>query len=114
LGRSNFWVAKYILSSKYSEIIFSDNEEWYIIVEAVVKPNSFTENKSTIYNYNFKKKEPKNLEYRINSTLKTLVDTGTFETNVDTISILFIKKKQLDNMNDYREQFIFKYNEYKN
>jgi len=101
-------------ASRYSEIIYSDNEEWYIIVEAVVKPNSFTEHKSTIYNYNFKRNEPKNLEYRINSTLKSLVDTGYFETNVDTISILFIKKKELDNMNDYSEQFIFKYNEYKN
>ena len=101
-------------ASRYSEIIYSNNEEWYIIVEAVVKPNSFTEHKSTIYKYNFKKNEPKNLEYRINSTLKILVDTGHFETNIDTISILFIKKKVLDNMNDYTEQFIFKYNEYKN
>ena len=80
----------------------------------MVKPNSFTEHKSTIYNYNFEKNEPKDLEYRINSTLKSLVNTGYFETNIDTISILFIKKKELDNMNDYSEQFIFKYNEYKN
>ena len=96
-------------ASEYSEIIYSDNEEWYIIINALAKPNSYTEHVSSINNYNFKNNEPKLLEYRIRSTQEYLsyVDC-LYEQNIETVSLLFVKKKALDNMHDYSEQFIFK------
>ena len=54
-------------ASKYSEIIESDGQEWFIIIEARVKPNSFTQHESILYKYNYLQNEPKNIEYRINT-----------------------------------------------
>ena len=52
-------------ASKYSEIINYKNEEWFIIIEARIKPESFSIHESTIYGYQFKKDEPRKVEYRI-------------------------------------------------
>ena len=79
-------------ASKYSEIIESDGQEWFIIIEARVKPNSFTQHESTLYKYNYLKNEPKNIEYRINpQKLVKISDNGDYEYDrVDSVLKLFI------------------------
>ena len=97
-------------ASKYSEIIYSDNEEWYIIIEAYANPNSYTVHQSSIYNYQFKCNEPTNLELRIKSSNPPICEGDIpHEKEIITFSILFVKRNFLDNMKDYSEQFIFKY-----
>lgn len=106
-GNAIFVSPSIFYASKYSDIILSENEEWYIIIEAKVSPNSFSIHESTIYNYQFKKGEPKNLEYRIEANKDMFgsymtCDEGFIETN----SILFVKKSFLDNCKDYSEIMI--------
>lgn len=38
-----------------------------------------------------------------------ILDEQGIEENIETVSLLFVKKKALDNMHDYSEEFIFKY-----
>ena len=52
-------------ASNYSETINSDMEEWYIIIEAKIKPDFYSEYEGTIYKYKYKIDEPKKIEYRI-------------------------------------------------
>ena len=96
-------------SSKYADIINSENEQWYIIIEAKVAPNSFSVHEKTIYDYKFKEGETQNLEYRINAE-EDLYGNGASETfdesNVETNSILFVKKKFLDNCRKYSDSSI--------
>ena len=92
-------------ASKYSEIIYSDYEEWYIIIEANIEPNCFSMYESTIYKYNFKMWEPKKIEYRINNI--SSVVGGKDESCIETTSLLFVKKKFLDNSDNYLDSLIF-------
>ena len=95
-------------ASKYAEIINSEKEDWYVIIEAKVQPNSYSVHEKTIYNYNFKDGEPKNLEFRI-SAFPDLY--GCFLTSdeemIETYSVLFVKKEFLDNCNKYSDSSIF-------
>ena len=91
-------------ASQYSEIIKTDDEEWYIIIEALVKPGAFTAHNSTLSNYKYRNGEPKNIEYRIGS--EKIIGTYHYSLDKDkiqTISLLFIKKNYLDNFNNYNE-----------
>ena len=103
-GNAIFASPSIFYASKYSDIILSENEEWYIIIEAKVSPNSFSIHESTIYNYQFKKGEPKNLEYRIEAdqNMYGRYMTGD-EDFIETNSILFVKKSFLNNCKDYSE-----------
>ena len=54
-------------ASKYAEIIYSDGEEWFIIVEALLSKESpyyrkVSFHKSTFFNYIYKKNEPAEIE----------------------------------------------------
>ena len=63
-------------------------------IEALAKPNSYTEHQSSIHNYNFKNNEPNLLEYRISSTSHwEFLDESVIEENIETVSLLFVKKK---------------------
>ena len=95
-------------ASKYSEIIFSDNKEWYIIIEGIIKKDSFSMHKSTIQNYNFKINEPYFIEYRVGCDKNPAISNGDYEKNILVSSLLFVERQTLDNMNDYYEQNIFK------
>ena len=68
MGKSNICNIDYFLCFKYVEIINSENEDWYVIIEAKIQPNSFSVHEKTIYNYNFKDGEPKNLGFRIKTS----------------------------------------------
>ena len=94
-------------ASKFAEIINSENEEWYIIIEAKVKPNSFSIHEKTIYNYNFKDGETKNLELRIEASENLYgFNMTSDEEMIETYSILFIKKRFLDNCTKYSDSLI--------
>ena len=100
-------------ASKYSELISYKNEEWFILIEARIKPDSFSIHESTIYGYQFKTNEPKNVEYRIKCSpiIERLIDHNIYErSDIIVTSLILIKKKFLDNIKDYSEGDILKNN----
>ena len=96
-------------ASQYSEIINSENDEWLIIIEAKVKPNSYSIHKNTLYMYKFKENESENVEYRINGDGgRELYDHNMSDVNeIVTTSLLFIKKKFIENAKNYSESLLF-------
>jgi hypothetical protein len=48
-------------ASKYAEIIYSENEEWFLIVEAFINHKDFDTYNSTLYKYEYKNGEPTQL-----------------------------------------------------
>ena len=95
-------------ASNYAEIIHSENEEWFIIIEAFVDPKRFDIYESTIYKYNFKLGEPKKLEYRFNGDyLGSCCCHWLDEGGIDTNSLLFVKKSYLKKAKSYLDGKIF-------
>lgn len=95
-------------ASKYAEIINSENVDWYVIIQAKVEPNSFSVHEKTIYNYNFKDGEPKELEFRIDACKDLYgMSLTSDEDMIETYSVLFVKKEFLDNCNKYSDSSIF-------
>ena len=102
-------------ASKNAEIIYSDGEEWYIIIEAALAylpPSKFISkfreisiHESKFYNYNFKEGEPKEIEVRIEA-----IPDEIFTNTILTTSLLFVNKKYLDEVKNYSEGNIFKKN----
>ena len=90
-------------ASNFSEIIQSDYEQWYIIIEAKVKEGYFSEYESTLCKYNYKKNEPKKIEYRINAKNCKRVFEAENEEGIATISLLFAKKKFIDECQNYSD-----------
>ena len=78
----------YALNETYSERFNYNDEEWGILIETKVKPQSFSSHESTILNYQFLKNEPKDIEYRINSDKNVMVISIVF------VNCSFIKKNQ--------------------
>ena len=87
---------------EYSELINYKNEEWFIIIDAQVKPGSFSVHPSTVYGYKFRNGEPKNVEFRIECYFD-----GQESSNVIVTSLLFVNKKFIDNEKSFSEGFIF-------
>ena len=107
-ANSIFLTPSIFYASKYAEIINSEKEEWFIIIEAMIAPKFFKEYESTIYKYNHKMGEPKKLEYRwegdyLDGCCCCWYDEG----GIKTTSLLFVKKKFLENLKDYFESKIF-------
>lgn len=90
-------------ASNFSEIISSDNTQWYIIIEAKVKSGCFSEYESTIYKYNYKNSEPKKIEYRINTKNFGVIFYSHDEEGIVTTSLLFVKKKFIDECQNYKD-----------
>ena len=103
INNINNWAAAIFVSpsifyaSKYAELINYKNQEWFLIIEARVRPSSFSIHESTIYGYQFKKDEPKNVEYRIEDSI-----------NVVATSLLFVNKDFLENIRNFSESLVFK------
>ena len=93
-------------ASQYSELINYKNEEWAIIIEARIMPNSFSINGSTIYDYQFKEGEPKNVEYRI-SCGPVKIYSMYERDDIIVTSLTFIKKEFLDKTKYYQDSSIF-------
>ena len=107
-ANSIFLTPSIFYASKYAEIINSQNEEWFIIIEGMIDPKSFKEYESTIYKYIHKKNEPKKLEYRWQGNYKRGCCCCWYdEYGIKTTSLLFVKKKFLENLKDYFESKIF-------
>ena len=94
-------------ASKYSELISYKNEEWLILIEAKIQPGSFSTHESTIYGYQFKTNEPKNVEYRIENCYGPYIENIHERDDLIVTSLIFINKKFLDNIKDYSEAVIF-------
>ena len=96
-------------ASKYSELVNYKNEEWSIVIEAKVKSDSYSAHGNTIYKYQFKENEPKYVEYRIKSPIIEEYSPCIISEESDLIvtSLIFVKKKFLDNAKDYSESAIF-------
>ena len=94
-------------TSKFSEIINSDGEDWYIIIEAFVDPKFFGTYQSTIYQYNLKLEEPKNLEYRYNISISNDTNIYGDQKGIYTNSLLFVKRAYLEKAENYSFQKIF-------
>ena len=82
----------------YAKEICCNNELYKVLVEVRVKPNSFTEYKSTCPRYKPKDGEPKMLEYRIEPTK---------EKDVQVYSLTFVKKEFLGTIKEYKQGEIF-------
>ena len=66
-----------------------------------VKPNTFTEHKSTCPNYKLKSGEPEILEYRV---------PAKNEKDVQVFSLTFVKNGFFENANNYQEGELYKKN----
>ena len=78
-------------------------EEWYIIIEAKIKPDFYSEYEGTIYKYKYKIDEPKKIEYRIKARNFSRIFDGNIEDEegIATISLLFVKRKFLEKCQRY-------------
>ena len=82
----------------YAKEICCNNEQYKVLVEVKVNPNSYLDHKSTCPRYKPKKGEPEMLEYRIEADN---------EKDVQVYSLTFVKKEFLKTINDYSEGEIF-------
>ena len=104
-------------ASKYAEIIYSDGEEWFIIVEAKLGKNpkystKFSFHESTFYNYVYKKDEPTKVEIRIEADqVEPEAQFLEFVNNLCTTSLLFLNKSYLEKAKNYHDGDIFVNNE---
>jgi len=81
-------------SSAYAKEISCNNEQWKVLVEVKVKPNSYYEGKSTCSNYVPKNGEPEMLEYRIEPKN---------ENDVQVYSLTFVRKNFFEKAKNYSE-----------
>ena len=89
----------------YAERINSNSERWAVLIEARVKPNSFTAHNSTVFKYVAKNGESKKVEYRVvvNSNNSNYIYRVSREQNIIIKSISFVKVDFLENVDDYIE-----------
>ena len=95
----------YASDTVYAERINSNSERWAVLIEARVKPNSFTAHNSTVFKYIAKNGESSNVEYRVevNSDNSNYIYRVSQEQNIVIKSISFVKVDFLENVNDYVE-----------
>lgn len=92
----------------YSEIIESDNQLWYTLLEVELKPNSYTSHGQTLSEpHNILPNEPINLELRIEAPRdienEDYIIRVASNSNVLVKSVVFLNKSYLDNCSDYAE-----------
>ena len=75
----------------YGRVIKSQDSEWIILIETRVKIGSYKIHKSTVRDYKFVEGEPKELEFKIEN-----------ESDVVVVGILFLNKKFIQNISNYR------------
>ena len=81
----------YASNALFSQTIKSNEQYWYTIIEAKIKPNCFTKS-STCLKYKTKKGEPSEVEYCVQD-----------ENNVIVTSITFVSRDFIDNTEEYKE-----------
>lgn len=98
----------YSSDAAYAERINSNSdvnsERWAVLVEARVRPNSYTMHNSTIWRAKNIEGEPVNVEYRVESKEDDdLIFRVESEKNIFVTSISFVLLKFLENVYDYCE-----------
>ena len=88
----------YCCHDAYAKEICCNNEQYKVLVEVRVKPNSYTEHKSTCPSYKPKMGEPKMLEYRIEAEK---------EKDVQVYCLTFVKSEVLEVIKEYDQGKIF-------
>ena len=78
----------------YAKEICYNNEQWKVLVEVRVKPNSYYQHKSTCSKYHLLNGEPKLLEYRV---------PAEKEKAVQVFSLTFVKSTFFENARNYEE-----------
>ena len=82
----------------------SNSDRWAVLVEARVKPNSYTKHNSTIWSYKNIDNEPLKVEYRVEADEDDdLIYRVESEKNIFIISITFVLVRFLENVKDYCE-----------
>lgn len=80
----------YALDSCYSQNIESEGENWSILVETKVRPESYHPHASTVSTYQLSKYDPVNIEYRIEKS-----------EDVIPTSIVFVRYSYIENYKNY-------------
>ena len=95
----------YASDAVYAERINSNSHRWAVLIEARVKPNSYTAHNSTIFNYSGKHGETTNVEYRVEVKDENIeyIYRVPQEKNIVIKSITFVKVNFLENVKDYIE-----------
>ena len=86
----------------YSERIMSDNTNWAILVEGIVKPLSYTSHNSTIFKCIECEGEPVDVKYRVeNPKDEELIYRVDNNQNIYVSSIVFVSVNFLDKIEDF-------------
>ena len=95
----------YASDAVYAERINSDSCRWAVLIEARVKPGTYTSHNSTVFNYNSKNGETDDVEYRVEVDDENCdyIYRVAHEKNIVIKSICFVKVKFLENVQDYVE-----------
>lgn len=81
----------------YSERIFSCNEQWCVLIKALVNPTAYTMHEPTVYRYDPIDGEPDTPEYRINASSEDKILRVESARNVVVTSVVFISLNFLEN-----------------
>ena len=88
----------------YAERILSGGQTWATLIEAKVKPNSYTTHTLTVFERNIIDGEPVNVEYRVETKESDeLIYRMTSKNNIIINSVAFVSVDFLDNITDYTE-----------
>ena len=95
----------YASDAVYAERINSSSYRWAVLIEARVKPDSYTAHNSTVLGYSSKNGETKDVEYRVEVDDKDedIIYRVRSDKNIIVKSITFVKVKFLENVEDYLE-----------
>ena len=95
----------YASDAVYAERINSSSYRWAVLIEARVKPDSYTAHNSTVLGYSSKNGETKDVEYRVEVDDKDedIIYRVRSDKNIIVKSITFVKVKFLENVEDYFE-----------
>ena len=93
----------YAADQVYAERIFSDGQRWCVVVEARVKPGTFTKHKQTLLNQRaLLPNEPEMLEYRVAVTSdQDFILRVESNTNVIVTALVFVNLTFLENIDEY-------------
>jgi hypothetical protein len=87
----------------YADRIFSDGQRWCVLVEARVKPGTFTKHKQTLLNQReLLPGEPEDLEYRVGvKSDEDFILRVESNRNVIVTALVFVNMTFLENIDEY-------------
>jgi hypothetical protein len=93
----------YAADKVYADRIFSDGQRWCVLVEARVKPGTFTKHKQTLLNQReLLPGEPEDLEYRVGvKSDEDFILRVESNRNVIVTALVFVNMTFLENIDEY-------------